>query len=244
MKKINNFREQHAFLSNFYKCDVFYEGMIYPSAETAFQAAKCADIKDRLRFEFSNPSEAKTLGRRIKLRADWEIVKVDVMREIIKEKFINNPELSVSLQQTGQAELIEENLWHDNFWGDCVCQLCKNINGRNIFGKLLMELREQINYTKKEELFMVDKRYYNILFSASVNSEEFEIHVYVPAGLTQIQVNDWKNELKKIENKYGEKHNGDFYYFEIEKALFLSAQKLNIKYTKPKIDYTVFIKIN
>ena len=162
MNEIRGFRGAYAFLSNFHPCAALYEGIKYPCAETAFQAAKCADIQERRQFELLLPREAKKFGRRIKLRADWESVKVEAMREILRAKFTNNPELRDKLQGSRQTELIEENNWHDNFWGDCVCERCKSVNGQNMLGKLLMEIRGEIKSTMKNiRKFVVGRKYFS-----------------------------------------------------------------------------------
>ena len=85
------------------------------------------------------------MGRHVTLRPDWEEVKVDVMREGLRHKF-KNPSLRAKLLATGNEELMEGNTWHDNTWGNCVCQKCQNIPGRNMLGMLLMELRQEILY--------------------------------------------------------------------------------------------------
>ena len=95
------------------------------------------------------PAEAKKEGKKINLRSDWETVKVDIMREIIRIKFSGNADLRIKLLKTGDAELIEGNNWHDNFWGDCSCERCKNITGENMFGNLLMEYRVSIQNTSE-----------------------------------------------------------------------------------------------
>lgn len=141
MDSIRCFAGKYHFLSNFYPCNILVDGTTYSSAEAAFQAAKCANASERLLFSTLQPAEAKKAGKKVKLREDWEDIKVDVMREIIRTKFTDNPDLAVKLHGTGQAELIEENNWHDNFWGNCVCTRCKSITGKNILGSLLMELR-------------------------------------------------------------------------------------------------------
>jgi len=147
MNTINSFKGEYNFLSNFYLNEILYEGIIYPCAETAFQAAKCADKKDKQKFYLLQPAEAKKEGKKINLRPDWETVKVDIMREIIRIKFSNNADLRTKLLKIGDAELIEGNNWHDNFWGDCSCEHCKNITGENMLGNLLMEYRASIQNT-------------------------------------------------------------------------------------------------
>lgn len=82
---ISEFRGEYYFLSNFYSAPVTYNGMCFENNEAAFQAAKCPERMTE--FCRLNPSEAKRLGRRVKLRGDWEAVKDTVMYEICKAKF-------------------------------------------------------------------------------------------------------------------------------------------------------------
>lgn len=88
---ISEFRGEYYFLSNFYSAPVTYNGMCFENNEAAFQAAKCPERMTE--FCRLNPSEAKRLGRRVKLRGDWEAVKDTVMYEICKAKFSQNPDL-------------------------------------------------------------------------------------------------------------------------------------------------------
>lgn len=63
---ISEFRGEYYFLSNFYSAPVTYNGMCFENNEAAFQAAKCPERMTE--FCRLNPSEAKRLGRRVKLR--------------------------------------------------------------------------------------------------------------------------------------------------------------------------------
>ena len=119
-----------------------------PTVEHYFQAAKAAEPLDFLKIAAADtPGQAKRLGRKCKLRADWEEKKIDVMRQALKLKFAD-PTLKAKLIATGDEELVEGNRWCDNFWGACHCLKCQDKVGQNNLGKLLMELREEI---KKEE---------------------------------------------------------------------------------------------
>ena len=109
--KIDNFREEYFFLSNFYPSKVKYDRIEYLNSEAAFQAQKCSRRSDRLEFENLNPSEAKRLGRKVKIREDWEIVKFSIMRNIIREKFNQNPDITLKLIETGDNYLEEGNTW-------------------------------------------------------------------------------------------------------------------------------------
>ena len=138
MDKIDLFRGEYAFLSNFQKCNIEFEGNIYPTVEHTFQAAKTFDKEERKRIlSFTSPIIAKRIGRKVKLRPDWEDVKCDIMLLLLKKKF-EDPELAEKLLATGDAELIEGNNHGDRFWG------MVNGEGKNILGKLLMEVRDDL----------------------------------------------------------------------------------------------------
>ena len=133
-----------SFLSNFYAQAPFeWEGAIYPTAEHAFQAAKCARPDDRKLFAAcAKPGEARRLGRRVELRADWDDAKIDVMESVLRAKFAL-PELRRKLAATGTTRIIHSNNWHDQYWGHCICPMHARQQGGNRLGKLLMKIREE-----------------------------------------------------------------------------------------------------
>ena len=143
---INDFSEKYFFLSNFYNCYLVYEGVIYCSTEAAFQAAKTHNFEERNRIARLSPSDAKKAGRKLELRPDWEDVKDRVMYDVCLAKFTQNDSLRLKerLLATGDEELVEGNTWHDNCWGDCHCEKCKNVKGENRLGKILMKIREEL----------------------------------------------------------------------------------------------------
>lgn len=134
---IEKFRDNYFFLSNFYEIPVFYNGLVYQNNESAFQAQKCILSTDRIKFINLNPSEAKTLGRKVHLRKDWENVKVDIMADIVKAKFDQNPDLKEKLLNTKDEYLVEGNTWGDKIWGQV------NGQGQNLLGNILMNLRSE-----------------------------------------------------------------------------------------------------
>lgn len=141
---INSFDGKYDFLSNFYDCDITYNGLSYKNSEAAFQAQKTLDLNLKSMFTTMTPYEAKKCGRRLNIRKDWEEIKDKVMYEICLAKFTQNSNLKKKLLDTGNAELIEGNYWHDNCWGDCNCTKCKNISGQNRLGKILMKIRDEL----------------------------------------------------------------------------------------------------
>lgn len=151
---INGFGGQYRFLSNFF--DRFFtiqaapgspaahlSGLVVPTAEHAFQAAKTFGSSDVLSMtQASSPGRAKQLGRRVPLRPDWEDVKDRVMEDILRSKF-SDPELGEWLVATGDAELVETNHWHDTVWGVCGCSRHR-LTGSNRLGRALMKIRAEL----------------------------------------------------------------------------------------------------
>ena len=132
---ITGFRDAYYFLSNFYPCQVTLDGVRYPSVEAAFQAAKTLDPALRVQFTTGTAAEAKAKGKKLKLRPDWESVKLEVMEDLLAQKFAPRNKLAGLLKDTGTRQLIETNSWQDTYWGVC------NGKGTNHLGRLLMELR-------------------------------------------------------------------------------------------------------
>ena len=142
---INEFKGKYYFLSNFYETPIVYDGLTYQNNEAAFQAAKTTSYEEREKFTYLIPSEAKRLGRKVALRSDWEEVKDKIMYEICKAKFSQWANLKHLLLETGDTYLEEGTTgWHDNIWGNCNCEKCKNIPGENRLGKILMKVREEL----------------------------------------------------------------------------------------------------
>lgn len=135
---ISSFKDEHFFLSNFYGRKVTYRGLTYCNTEAAFQAQKTKDENERKLFTACNPSVAKQLGRRVKLRSDWEAVKEEEMYFIVLAKFMQHPSLQEKLIATFPAKLVEGNDWKDTCWGVC------RGKGENRLGKILMDIRDQL----------------------------------------------------------------------------------------------------
>lgn len=140
---ILEFKGEYRFLSNFYVASFMWRGLLWPSSEHAYQAAK-TEVKEeqQLILNLPTPVAAKRAGKLITLRPDWDEVKVDIMTEIVCQKFRQNPELKAKLLATGDAHLEEGNTWGDKVWGVCPPG---SGNGRNELGKALMLVRDYFN---------------------------------------------------------------------------------------------------
>lgn len=145
MDRIDSFRGKFRFLSNFYPCAITFGGLTYASSEAAFQAQKCAREEDKRRYaQLTNPLRAKQLGRRETLPADWDAISYEIMDAILHVKFAD-PTLARLLKETGDAYIEEGNHWHDNLWGNCTCDRCRDQVGHNQLGRILMGIRDELN---------------------------------------------------------------------------------------------------
>ncbi len=132
----------YGFMSNFSRHPIYIADKIWPTTEHYFQAQKFAgtEHEEAVRCA-STPKQAALMGRdRTRpLRADWESVKDEVMREALKAKFTQHPELRQALLDTGDALLIEHTK-NDAYWADG-----GDGSGKNRLGELLMALRAELS---------------------------------------------------------------------------------------------------
>jgi ribA/ribD-fused uncharacterized protein len=142
MMDITEFKGQHRWLSNFWSCRVELDGMLFPSVEHAYVAAKTTDKAVRRNIQsLATASECKRFGKSIRLREDWEAVKLSIMEDLLRQKFAPGTSLAAKLVATGNVQLIEGNQWGDTYWG------VYHGVGHNHLGKLLMDIRRGLVYS-------------------------------------------------------------------------------------------------
>lgn len=129
-EKIYGFFGDYRFLSNFHLTEIHYQGLIYPSTEHAYQAAKYSSVKERMECLNMTPNEARKWGQFAELPANWNEERLIVMYEINSLKFLDS-RLNRWLLSTNGKRLFEANHWGDHFWGvDGKTGLGKNNLGR------------------------------------------------------------------------------------------------------------------
>ena len=153
MNDINDFSGRYNFLSNFYPVSVYIligkKWVRCATVEHAFQASKTLSQHQRRRIvDATSPSMAKHIGRHVIRASYWEDVKTVIMLELLRQKF-SRSDLIDRLLRTQDAQLIEGNNWHDNFWGVCACGNGIGSDGQcngglNWLGKLLMRVRKDL----------------------------------------------------------------------------------------------------
>jgi ribA/ribD-fused uncharacterized protein len=115
MSDIYGFKDEYRFLSNFFPVQVSLDGVTYPSVEHAYVAAKTTDVELRKQVPPMTAGQAKRFGRSLKIRDDWDEVKVSIMQELLIQKF-SQPYFMTLLLNTGDAYIEETNTWGDTFW--------------------------------------------------------------------------------------------------------------------------------
>ena len=125
--------------SNFSRHGFELDGVHWPTSEHYFQAQKFAGTPyvENIRIA-PTPKAVAELGRKreLPLRPDWEQVKDDIMRKAVLRKFETHADLHAILLDTGHEDLVEKTT-NDYYWG---CGT--NGTGKNMLGKILMEVRE------------------------------------------------------------------------------------------------------
>lgn len=156
--------KKYGFCSNFYKCKFIDENNVnFTCSEQYFMYMKCLryeptnTILKELILETNNPRQIKLLGRKVKNFKidDWSQVSYSIMLAGLKLKFKQNPDLASKLLETGSKNIYEASPY-DKIWGigldpSKAFTLEKegkfdtnNLNGMNLLGKALMEVRKEM----------------------------------------------------------------------------------------------------
>jgi ribA/ribD-fused uncharacterized protein len=129
-------------LSNFSAFRLKWKDYNFMTAEHAYHWEKFPDRGDTQYLILTAPSahEAFKCAQewRHERRADWDAVKVAIMKDILRAKAGQHEYVARKLLQTGDRELIE-NSWRDDYWG-----WGPQRDGQNMLGKLWMEVRAEL----------------------------------------------------------------------------------------------------
>ena len=121
-------------------------GVFIRTSEALYQSCRFPHLPEvqRVIIDQKSPQTAKMKGKphRNNSRADWNRVRVKIMRWCLRVKLAQNwSSFSALLLETGDLPIVEESR-RDPFWGakpdgDVLI-------GMNVLGRLLMELREEV----------------------------------------------------------------------------------------------------
>lgn len=178
---ISEFKGEYAFLSNFYKRPVVYEGITYGSTEAAYQAQKCSTDGQKLEFTKLTPSQSKQRAKIIAVRDGFYEDNMQIMYDLNMYKFTTYADLKEKLLATGDKLLIEGNTWGDRFWGQV-----RGV-GENYLGIILMLVRQHIRdgismaSEPKEEKPVLVMKVHEDRYPGKVNEYEY-LDIVLDAG--------------------------------------------------------------
>jgi len=131
------------------------------TSEALYQACRFPHLPhvQRMIIEETSPMTAKMRSKpyRDDSRPDWDDVRIKIMRWCLRAKLLHNwTAFSELLLATGDRPIVEDSR-KDDYWGAKGGE-DNLLAGRNVLGRLLMELREVVrtNPDRLEELFPLD----------------------------------------------------------------------------------------
>lgn len=129
-------------LSNFSAFNVDVFGRDFQTAEHAYHWRKFCDahatIASCIRCARSAHDAFKIAEQHKDKLGNWNAVRLDAMREILRAKAEQHEYVRRKLLATGERQLVE-NSWRDDFWG-----WGENRDGKNMLGKIWMEIRSEL----------------------------------------------------------------------------------------------------
>ena len=152
-KQVFFYEQDFYVLSNFSAFKINWKRHLFDSSEATYHWEKFPnnpEIQELIRNSKS-AHESFKMSERYKAfrRKDWDSVKVDIMRDILRAKVKQHEYVHRKLLATGDRELIEDS-WRDTFWG-----WGPNKDGQNMLGKLWMEVRAEIRKNELDEAQLI-----------------------------------------------------------------------------------------
>ncbi|KAI6181761.1 NADAR family protein [Aphelenchoides besseyi] len=141
--------------SNFFQTKFKFDGHEFYTSEQAFMYSKAKQFKDDQSKEAilreTDPKRCKMLGRKVSGfdKTLWDQISLNIMVEVLREKFGQNQTLREFLIGTGNA-LLAEAAPRDRIWGIGMGENNPKVanpklwRGRNLLGVALMQVREEL----------------------------------------------------------------------------------------------------
>lgn len=128
---------------NFSSFQIEFEGKSYPTVEHAYHSLRFSqsnvELAEKIRTAKSAHEALKiSEANKDQENAGWDSEKVTVMKKLLHCKVEQHEYVLKKLLQTKDREIIEDS-WRDSTWG-----WGADHEGRNLLGKLWMEVREEV----------------------------------------------------------------------------------------------------
>ena len=149
--------------SNFAKTPMVVNGIKFVCVEQLYHYIRLSDEQERTEYLKLAPNmglkmKAKAFAKRGVERSDWKEIAVDVMRFCLNHKYQASAEFRKALADSGNKYIVEDESNRrkkPDSWGAVLDTVTNEYYGKNIMGRLLMELREKssLEYNLPEDIF-------------------------------------------------------------------------------------------
>ncbi len=137
--------------SNFAKTPMTVNGVEFACVEQLYHYIRLNDEAERAKYLKLIPNmglkmKAKAFKKRGVERSDWREIAVDVMRFCLNHKYQNSAEFRQALADSGDRYIVEDESNRKkkpDSWGAVLDTATNEYYGKNIMGRLLMELRDK-----------------------------------------------------------------------------------------------------
>ena len=145
-------------LSNFAKTPMVVNGVEFVCVEQMFHYIRLNSETERMEYLKVSPGmalkmKAKAFAKRGLERSDWREIAVDVMRFCLNHKYASSEAFRKELERSKGKYIVEDESNRKkkpDSWGAVLDTATGEYCGKNIMGRLLMELREkkELEYDK------------------------------------------------------------------------------------------------
>ena len=137
MDSITALKGDYEYLAMTYNYPITVDNITYTNAEAAFWAQRIMDKKARNKLSRLSAMKARAKALQAEPIDDWDETKDDILKKVLEIKF-SDEQLKKKLLSTGTAKIVNNNTYRDDYYG------VYNGKGKNMLGKMLMELRESL----------------------------------------------------------------------------------------------------
>lgn len=144
--------------SNFAKTPMLVNGIEFACVEQLYHYIRLNNAHERAEYLKLTPNmglkmKAKAFAKRGVERSDWKEIAVDVMRFCLNHKYQASAEFRKALADSGDKYIVEDESnrkKRPDSWGAVLDTGANEYYGKNIMGRLLIELREkgELDYTE------------------------------------------------------------------------------------------------
>lgn len=205
--RITLFKQENMFLNLYHSRWFKFNNESYMSIPHAYFSIKNPEYKEIYNAiaDTQNgfaPCIIEELGKKNGIKID----DFELLKEIVFSKFSDkwNESIKQDLLLTNNKMLIYMNNLHNNILGYCYCDKCKDIEKQNIYGKILMDVRNEIqkgfvtpfNSLEEAKEFCNNINIKLNIFSA-INKKVACMKKFFVTNKNELQIEEWNFEVLK-----------------------------------------------